>query len=430
MSREVLEKIVELERRHIEWRSNCLNMIAAENIASPSVRNRLPTDFGCRYVNTVGPALATNWATYEEGKVYEGLDHIVEVEKICQKLLQQLFRAKYADYRPLSGSAAILGNWAALTDVGDVIVTTDIESGGHGEGWDDAAILMGRKIEHWPFDSKEFTIDLEAAKKKIKRIKPKLLVFGASRILFPAPIRELKDVADNVGAYCTYDGSHVLGLIAGRRFQDPLREGVITLFGSIHKTFPGPQGGVVLSNADEDVLKRLDIAMVPSLFDNYHQNRVAALAVAAAEMIEYGEKYADQIIRNAKALGQALNDEGFTVVASHKGFTETHQILLDVRPTGRGGIESAKALASCNIIANRGFLAGDRKERKSGAVRFGVSELTRIGMKESTMADVARLIRKCLLDNVSPATVKQEVIQLRQQYNRLEFSFDQGLPPY
>jgi glycine hydroxymethyltransferase len=430
VSNKILDAVVDLERKHVQWRKNCLNMIAAENITSRSVRDRLPTDFGCRYVNAVAPALATNWSAYERVKVYEGLDIIVEVEKICQRLLQDLFRAKYADYRPVSGSAAILGNWAALTDVGDVIMTTDIESGGHGEGWDDAARIMGRKIEHWPFDEKEFNIDVDAGRRKIKCIKPKLLVFGASRILFPAPIEELKDVADEVGAYCTYDGSHVLGLIAGKRFQDPLREGVVTLFGSSHKTFPGPQGGVVLSNADQDVLKKLDTAMVPSLFDNYHQNRVAALAIAAGEMIQFGEDYADQIVRNAKALGGALNDEGFTVVGSNKGYTETHQILLDVRPIGREGVETAKALASCNIIANRGYLSGDLRKRKSGAVRFGVSELTRIGMKESTMAEVARLIRKCLLDNSPAPTVRQEVIELKREYNRVLFSFDEGLPAY
>lgn len=124
-NKEVIERIVNLEQKHIQWRSTCLNMIASENVVSPSVRNRLPTDFGCRYVNTIGPTLATDWAAYEEVKVYEGLDYIVEMEKICYNLLQKLFRAKYADYRPLSGSASILCNWAALTNVGDVIMTTD-----------------------------------------------------------------------------------------------------------------------------------------------------------------------------------------------------------------------------------------------------------------------------------------------------------------
>lgn len=429
MSKEVLETVIDLERRHTQWRSDCLNMIAAENVMSQSVRNRLSTDLGCRYVNVVGPTLATDWATYEEVKAYEGLDYIVEVEKSCHKLLLELFAAKYADYRPISGSAAILGNWLALTNVGDIIMTTDVYGGGHGAGWDESARLTGRKIEHWPFDSQEFIIDVDAAKKKIKQIKPKLLVFGASRILFPAPLKELKATADEVGAYCVYDGSHVMGLIAGKRFQDPLREGAFTLFGSSHKTFPGPQGGVILSNAEQGTLRKLDTTLVPSLFDNYHQNRVAAMTVATAEMIKYGEDYADQVIRNAKALGQALNGEGFTVVGSHKGFTETHQILLDVRPLGRDGIESTKALASCNIITNRGPLPGDPRGRH-GAIRVGVSELTRTGMKETTMADVARLFKKCLIDNVEVKRVREEVVQLKRQYKTLHYSFDQGLSAY
>jgi glycine hydroxymethyltransferase len=351
------------------------------------------------------------------------------MEKICHSLLVKLFAAKYADYRPISGSAAILGNWLALTNIGDTIMTTDVYGGGHGAGWDESARLTGRKIEHWPFDSQEFIIDADAAKKKIRQVKPKLLVFGASRILFPAPLKELKATADEVGAYCVYDGSHVMGLIAGKRFQDPLREGAITLFGSSHKTFPGPQGGIILSNAGQDTLRKLDETLVPSLFDNYHQNRVAAMTIAAAEMIEYGEEYADQVIKNAKALGQALNEQGFTVVGSHKGFTETHQILLDVRPLGRDGVESTKALASCNIITNRGNLPGDPKG-KHGAVRLGVSELTRTGMKTTAMVDVAKLFRKCLIDHAGARRVREEVVQLKQEYKKLHYSFDQGLSAY
>jgi glycine hydroxymethyltransferase len=429
MNKDILRKVIEIERRHTKWRSNCLNMIAAENVSSPSVRKRLSSDFGCRYVNAYAPTLATDWKAFEEVEWYEGLDYIQEVERLCHGLLKKLFNAKYADYRPISGSAAILANWLALTDVGDTIVTTHEYDGGHGPGWDESAVLMGRKIEHWPFDSREFVIDVEKAKKQIDQIKPKLLVFGASQILFPAPLKELKSAADEIGAYCVFDGSHVMGLLAGKRLQDPLREGALTLFGSTHKTFPGPQGGLIVSNAEEAILRKLDRTLDPSLFDNYHQHRVAALTVAIAEMLEFGEKYADQVIRNAKALGQALAEEGFTVVGAHKGFTETHQILLDVRPLNREGKEATKALSSCNIITNKVHLPGDPEE-KFGGMRLGASEMSRTGMKEKDMKDVARVFRKCLIDRVDRKRVKKEVMELKRAFKKVYYSFDKGLSAY
>lgn len=428
--KEILEKVVDIEKKHTEWRSNCLNMIAAENVSSLSVRKRLSSDFGCRYVNAYAPTLSTNWKEFEKAKWYEGLDYITDMEKLCHKLLKKLFNAKYADYRPTSGSVAIIANWLSLTDVGDTIIVTHEYDGGHGAGWEESAKLTGRKIEHWPFNSKEFIIEVDKARQKIENIKPKLLVFGASQILFPAPIKELKEVGEDFGAYCVYDGSHVMGLIAGKHFQDPLREGVSTLFGSTHKSFPGPQGGLIVSNADDEVLKKLDSTVDPNLLDNYHPNRVSALTIAAAEMIEYGEEYADQIIRNAKSLGKALNDNGFTVVGAHKGFTETHQILLDLIPLQREGSEAANTLASSNIITNKIHLPGDPKKTKYGAIRLGVSELTRTGMKEADMKYVAELFKECLIDQLDHEKIRREVIEMKKQFKHLHYSFDEGVSAY
>ncbi len=430
MTNRTLERILQLENQHSTYRSHCLNLIVSENVASPSVRRRLSSDFECRYGNAYAPTLSTDWEAFAKVRWYEGLQYVENVEKICNTLLRQLFDAKYADYRPLSGSSAILANWLSLTEPGDTIVTTRDYDGGHGSGWDDCATILGRKVTHWPFDSNEFRIDVDKAERMIRRTKPKLLVFGASQILFPAPISELKSVADDVSAYCVYDGSHVMGLLAGKRLQDPLREGAIALFGSTHKTFPGPQGGLIVSNAQHEILEKLDRTLSPTLFDNYHQHRVAALAVASAEMIAFGQAYADQIIRNAKALGQALNEEGFTVVGSHKGFTQTHQVLLDVRPLKRDGRELAKVLASCNIITNQIHLPGDPSEDRFGGVRLGTAEVTRTGMKENEMKTVASLFRLCLIDRRGTGHVKRQVIKFKARFNRLKYSFDEGLPAY
>ena len=428
--RKNLKLIKELERKHLHWRRTCLNMIASENVSSPSVRERLVSDFECRYGNAYAPTLTTNWDMYEKVKWYEGLDYITEVEKICHRQLKRLFDANYADYRPISGSAAILANWLALTKVGDTIITTDEFDGGHGAGWDESARLMGRKIHHWPFDPENFTIEVDKARRMIQQIRPRLLVFGGSQLLFPAPLSELRKGAEEDSALCVYDGSHVLGLIAGKEFQDPLREGADVLFGSTHKSFPGPQGGVILSNARSEILMKLDRALVPSLFDNYHEHRVAALAVAACEMIEYGEGYAKQIVRNAKALAQALHDQGLPVICKQRGWTRTHQVIIDIRVLGGEGAEAAKRLASCNIITNKIHLPGDTDEGRYGGVRLGVSELTRTGASEADMGDVALLFRKALVDHAEPRLIRSKVRQLAGTFQKLAYSFDNGTLAY
>jgi len=421
-AKEYVDHVLSLEKQHIAWRSTCLNMIASENVASPMVRGRLSTDLQNRYVNVVD-TLSSNWKVLEKVRGYEGLQYVEEIEKICQKLLKRLFEASYVDYRPISGGVAILANWLTLSNYGDTIVTTSARDGGHGSGWDDAAILLGRKNKHWPFDGREYIIDVEKAEKTIKQLRPKLCVFGASEILFPPPVRELKDVAEEVGAHCVCDGSHVMGLIAGKHFQDPLRYDVTTLFGSTHKTFPGPQGGIILSNADRSLTEKLDRNVCPTILGNYHQHRMAALTIAAAEMIAFGQEYAYQTIKNAQALGQALHEIGFTVLCEHKGFTQTHQILLDVQALGLEGGESAETLAESNIITSKTPLPGDKDPNISGGIRLGTSELTRLGMRESEMKHIAEFFKKCLIDMTDPKHVAEIVKEFTGGYRKMQYSF-------
>ncbi|MFI5449795.1 MAG: serine hydroxymethyltransferase [Candidatus Bathyarchaeia archaeon] len=425
-----LEFVIEKERQHVSWRRTCLNMVASENVASPSVRKRLSSDFQNRYVNIYGPTLSSGWKAYNEKRWYEGLDYIEEVERRCVRLLQELFHATYADYRPLSGNVANLDCFVSLTKIGDIIFTKSTEHGGHGEGWDDAAVLLGRRIERYPFNEKDFVIDVDKASRKIKEIRPRLIVLGASQILFPEPVEELKKAADEVGAAIDFDGSHVLGLIAGHRFQDPLEEGATVLSASTHKTFPGPQGGVLLSNASEEITSVLDVNLDPSLIDNYHQNRMAALTVASAEMIEFGNDYALQVLSNAKALAQALHEEGFNVLCEHRGFTESHQVLVNVTAHGLTGTEAAKLLAKNNLIVSACSLPGDAQKGIKSGIRFGTSETTRVGMKPSDMNYAAELFRRALIDKDRADSVRADVKEFTKRFQKIYYSFDEGKIAY
>jgi glycine hydroxymethyltransferase len=254
-------------------------------------------------------------------------------------------------------------------------------------------------------------------------------VFGASLFLFPHPVAQVKDAAEEVGATIAYDAAHVLGLIAGKRFQDPFKEGAKIVTSSTHKTFPGPQGGLVMiKGLAQEQAANFQWATFPGVVSNHHLHHMAAKGITAAEMLKYGKKYAEQIIKNAKALAQALHEEGFTVVAEHKGFTESHQVALDFKEFI--GKWAAQTLEKANIITNKNLLPWDPVENSDNpsGMRLGTQEMTRVGMEESEMNYTAELFRKVILDKEDPDSVKKEVTEFRKDYQDVLYSFDQEQP--
>jgi glycine hydroxymethyltransferase len=262
-------------------------------------------------------------------------------------------------------------------------------------------------------------IDADAMKKKILEIKPKIVLLGGSLFLFPHPVEEAREAADEIGAKVMYDGAHVLGLIAGGCFQDPLKEGADLLVGSTHKTFPGPQGGIILCK--EELKEKIDEAVFPGVVSNHHLHHVAGLGISTAEMLEFGKDYAQQIVKNAKALAQNLHELGFNVLCEDLGFTESHQVAMDVSDIGQAS-ELSKRLESNNIILNKNLLPWDdvnRSDDPSG-IRVGTQELTRRGMKESEMVEVAEYIKKVAVDNLK---VKEEVTEFMSNYTKVHYAF-------
>jgi glycine hydroxymethyltransferase len=301
-----------------------------------------------------------------------------------------------------------------------------------------AGAVHGLKVRYFEYDEKEFNIDVDKSIKRIRRMIKKgkavtLLMFGASVFPFPHPVKDFRDIADEMGAFISYDGAHVAGLIAGGFFQDPLREGADVLSMSTHKTLPGPQGGLVVSW--EKYSDRIKKATFPGLTSNHHLNAVAGKAIAFAEVLKYGKEYASQIIANARALGQALCEEGFNVLAEHKGFTESHTIMIDVSGTPlKNGRACEEALESANIIANRNLLPWDIREGRNylapGGIRLGTSEVTRIGMKESDMKEIASLMKRVVMNQDDPKTVRRDVEEFRQSFKKVRYCFESRADAY
>lgn len=409
-------EIIEYVKAHEKWRSECINLIASENISSKTMDRAVSSGFMHKY--------AEGWP---ENRYYQGCTYVDKAELQGNSYFYQLFEPDFVDLRPVSGAAANIAMFFGLTRPGDTIISLHTSTGGHiSHAQFGAAGLRGLNVLTFPYDNEEMNIDADRTCELVRKEKPHLIVFGASLFLFPHPVREVVDAALEVNSLVAYDAAHVLGLIAGKRFQNPFAEGARIVTSSTHKTFPGPQGGVIMiRNLEQEKAANLQWATFPGVMSNHHLHHMAAKGVTAAEMLKYGKEYADQIIRNAKALAQSLNEEGFSVPAEHKGFTESHQVALDFRDFI--GKWAAQTLEKANIITNKNLLPWDPVENSDNpsGMRLGTQEMTRLGMKESEMVYIAELFRKVILEKKDPESVKKEVAEFRKDYQKVLYSFDQ-----
>ncbi|MCH8915254.1 MAG: serine hydroxymethyltransferase [Thaumarchaeota archaeon] len=429
-NKESYNKIFTKLKQHHKWFENCIPLIASENIPSPAVREAIISDFGNRY--------AEGWPGE---RVYAGCVYIDDVEFECMKLAKKLYKAKFADVRPISGVVANLVVYSAFTNPGNVMLAPSIPAGGHishgkKEHFGTAGLVHGLEIEFYPFDAEEMTIDVDKTKEKVKVLKkdgrlPKMAMFGSSLFLFPHPIKELSDFLKSYDMHINYDAAHVAGLIAGGKFQDPLREGADTMTMSTHKTLFGPQGGLVLGfERDEEIIKK---ATFPGLTSNHHIHHMAGKAVAFTEALEFGKDYADKVIKNAKSFAEALSEIGFKVLGEKRGFTKSHQIAVNVLDYSDGGKVEAD-LEKANIIVNRQLIPGDIKAGRNyfhpSGIRLGVSEITRLGMKKSEMQEIASLIKQVVIEKKDPKKILKKVKALRKNYQKVKFCFDNKLGAY
>lgn len=417
------QAVIDAVNRNEEWRGKrCLNLLAPEAPTSPRVRALLSSEIGTR---------AAEGHIGRVNRWFAGTQHIDEVEALCVELLKIAFRCNYADHR-LMGS--MLGNMAvyhALVQPGDVIMSAAQPSGGHSSNRDDGpAGTRGLKIIDVPFDMEELEVNLDEFTKVARQHKPKLVVMGMSMTLFPLPVQEMSQIISEWGGQFVFDGAHQAGLIAGGQFQDPLNEGAIILTGSAGKTFSGPQSGMIMWN-DPDLTRPITDTIFPVLAATHQVNRVAALAVSAAEMIEYGKFYMAQIVKNSQALGKALEERGIPILCAHKGYSQSHQVIARVKQFG-GGLEVAHRLAEANIITNKNLVPEDKPEdwdHPSG-LRIGTIEITRLGMNENDMLTIADFIARVLIENEEPESVGKDVVDFRYPKQTLYYDFDNGYPAW
>ena len=399
---------------NIERLTNYINLIASENIMSPLAVKAYTSDFMYRYA---------------EGKpfkrYYQGTFHIDVIEDITATLFISLSGALKAEVRPVSGTIANAAVFRVLAEPGDKAVIAPVQAGAH-VSHTKFGTLGALGIQHieMPYDAENMNVDVDKAVKLIEEVKPKFAVLGGSVYLFPHPTKEIASAIHAIGGKLVYDAAHVLGLILGGAWPNPLELGADAVTGSTHKTLPGPQGGVILFN-DKDLYKKVSKTIFPWFLSNHHLHRLPATAITLIEMALYGQDYARNVVDNARRLAESLASEGLDVVAENLGYTRSHQVLVDVRKWGRGA-KNAQKLEEAGIILNKNLLPWDKPEdvNNPSGLRIGVQEVTRWGMGKNEMDEIARFIADVVLGRREPASVRRSVIEFRRQFTRVHYALD------
>ncbi|HWL87630.1 MAG TPA: hypothetical protein VNO21_17620 [Polyangiaceae bacterium] len=409
----LVARVQELVQSNRAWRGEqCVNLIAAESPTSLTVRALLASEIGTRASGGHIGALS---------RCFPGLRYADEIEAICVELLKDLFHARFADQRLMGGMAACAVAYGALGRPGEVMMSLSLSAGGDSSGREDGpAGVRGMRIHDIPFDPVELTVDLEKFRREAERLRPALISINQTTALFPLPIEAMMRIVAPWGGRLYFDAAHQAGLIAGGCYPNPLAAGATVITGSGGKTFSGPQSGLIMWN-DEKLRDRITETIFPVLTGSHQLNRVAALAVASLEMREFGARYMQQVVTNARALASALYVRGLQVVGAHRGFTDTHQVLVDVRAHG-GGLAVSQALEQANIMVNKMLLPGEADE--PGGVRLGTVEVTRLGMGDGEMTAIADLIHRVLVRHDDARKIADEVRGLRASLQKLHYCFD------
>ncbi|MFI0450695.1 serine hydroxymethyltransferase [Actinomadura sp. 6N118] len=340
-------------------------------------------------------------------KYQSGLDHLDTLEVLAPTLVARLLGARFAEVRSHSATMANLAVYTALTDPGDTIAVLPERAGGHTSHHAVGAPgIRGLRVVDLPYDADAFDVDLDALAEFLERERPRLVVIGASLLLFPHNVAVIAELVGDTPLL--YDASHMAGLVAAGRFQRPLAEGADILTFSTYKSFGGPPGGVIATD-DAALAERLSTAVFPGLTANYDAGRLAPLAVTAAEIMADGGAYADRCITNARLLAAALRDEGFTVAGAARGFTESHHVAVDVGD-GRAAMD---CLADAGIYLSAIGLPWQVPGEPDRGLRIGTQEITRRGFGEDELRRTAALVADVLLRDADPAAVRKAAIRLR-----------------
>jgi glycine hydroxymethyltransferase len=393
----------EKQRQH-----DTLELIASENHVSSAV------------LEAAGSVLTNKYAEgYPGARYYQGCGFYDQVETLAIERAKQLFGAKHANVQAHSGANANLAAFMAMMNPGDQFISMNLASGGHlshGMKLNTSAVFY--KPAHYELDPKTETIDFNSVRAKARELKPKMILCGYSAYPRLIDFAQFRAIADEVGALLMADIAHIAGLVAGGVHPSPFPHAhVVTT--TTHKTLRGPRGGLILTN-DDDLAKKINQKVFPGTQGGPLMHVIAAKAVAFGEDLKPEFKtYAQQIVKNAKALADALIGKGYRLVS---GGTDNHLMLVDLRARSADltGIEVAQALEKAGIICNYNGVPNDpRPPRVTSGIRLGTPALTTRGLKETHMPNVADFIDRAVQskdDAAGLGKIRDEVKQFASRF--------------
>ena len=378
--------VAEQIEKEFERQQNTIELIASENITSQAV------------MEACGSVLTNKYAEGKPHKrFYNGCDCVDVIEEAAQKRACELFHMDHANVQPHSGAQANMAVFMAVLKPGDKVLGMDLSNGGH--------LSHGSPVNFsgMYFDVKSYgvdedgNIDYENVRKMAHEHKPKLIICGASNYSKIIDFKKFREIADEVGAYLLADIAHIAGLVAAGLHPSPAGYAQFVTT-TTHKSLRGPRGGITM--CDEEFAQIIDKAIFPGMQGGPLEHIIAGKAVALLEASKPEFKtYAEQILKNAKALAQGLMDEGMDIVG---GMTENHLMTLDLRKTGKTGKDMANVLERVGITANKNTVPNDPQSPfVTSGIRLGVPAVTTRGFKEYDMREVASIIASaiCSSDN-------------------------------
>jgi len=388
---------------------DCVNLNPATNVMNPKAEAALAAGLGAR------PSLG-----YPGDKYEMGLEAIEQIEVIAAELAAEVFGAKYAEIRVPSGAIANLYAFMVAARPGDCIIAPPGEIGGHvthhGAG---AAGLYGIVTHPAPVDTVNYTVDVARLRADALRLRPKLISIGGSLNLFAHPIREIRAIADEVGALVLFDAAHMSGMIAGQGWQQPLEEGAHLMTMSTYKSLGGPPSGLIVTN-DAEIARRLDAVAYPGLTANFDAAKSASLAITLLDWKAHGQAYAAMMAQTAQALAQALVEHQIPVFARDRGITTSHQFAIEAAPYG-GGQAAAKRLRQVNILSCGIGLPLPEVAGDVNGLRLGTPEIVRFGMTPAAMPELARYIAEGLNGSRPVDAVAADVTAFRSRFRDLHY---------
>lgn len=366
-------------------------------------------------MDVMGSVLTNKYSEgYPHKRYYNGNEYVDKIELLAIERAKKVFKSKFANVQPYSGSPANLAVYYALLKPGDKVMGLELSHGGH--------LTHGAKVSFSGTWFEQIPIYIESDGnidyKKLENIalkqKPRMLIAGITAYPKELDYEKLSKIAKKINAYLVADISHTNGLVIAGIHQNPLAVGADIVTSTTHKMLRGPRGAVILTNSEE-LAKKIDKSIMPGLQGGPHNHQTAAIALTLklADTQDF-KKYVIQLKKNAEVLAYELNNAGFILVT---GGTENHMVLLDLTNTDYLGKQAADLLEKAKIVVNANAIPNEpNSPLNPSGIRLGTPALTSRGMKEEDVKIIAKCIKRVILDKDSPIEVGKEITSLLDRY--------------